>query len=594
VRRLLLSLAFACSAVAAQSPADHWTLARNPNFEVYSQSADNSAQNALPWFEQLRAFFQQNGLFSAGVRDQSRRPLRVIVFRSEKEYDPYRLRPLADAYYASDGRRDYIVMVTRQSAAFAVAAHEYAHHVVNANSLKLPACMQEGLAEYFSTLQVREGAYELGGDLPVRSQTLRANKSKWLPLADLFAATPEWNVSKGRKGVELFYAESWALVDMLIAAPAYASRFPALVAEFNAGSSAPRALGNVYGKSVEEVAKDLANWVGQPHLPRLQLSRATEFQQVNISTLTSLEAESLLAQLLLVSGHTEQAAARYKELLRQTPDNPDFAAALGTIAQRQGNHDEALELWRQAVNNNIKDAELCYRYALLAQDAGLDTHDVSAALERAVLLAPGFDDARYKLALLQLQAGEYRPAVEHLRAMHLPGEARRYAYWTALASALLELDENDEAKAAAQEALKAAQTEPERQSARRTALMAATDLTVQFATDADGRSHVVTTRIPRGTTDWNPFVEPSDQMQRTNGKLSEVLCSKGKLTGFLLRSSNGTVTVEVPDPLHVLMRNSPSEFFCGPMRAQEVEADYAVVKAAGKTTNVLRGMTFPR
>jgi hypothetical protein len=105
---------------------------------------------------------------------------------------------------------------------------------------------------------------------------------------------------------------------------------------------------------------------------------------------------------------------------------------------------------------------------------------------------------------------------------------------------------------------------------------------------------MVTTRIPHGTADWNPFVEASDQIEHTSGKLSEVLCSKGKLTGFQLRRSNETLTVEVPDPLHVLMRNSPAEFFCGPMQAKEVEADYAVVKVAGKTTNVLRGMTFLR
>jgi hypothetical protein len=64
------------------------------------------------------------------------------------------------------------------------------------------------------------------------------------------------------------------------------------------------------------------------------------------------------------------------------------------------------------------------------------------------------------------------------------------------------------------------------------------------------------------------------------------------LTGFVLRTPNGTITVDVPDPLHVLMRNSPSEFFCGPTPEKAVEAEYAVIGMAGKTRNVLRGMTF--
>jgi hypothetical protein len=44
----------------------------------------------------------------------------------------------------------------------------------------------------------------------------------------------------------------------------------------------------------------------------------------------------------------------------------------------------------------------------------------------------------------------------------------------------------------------------------------------------------------------------------------------------------------------VLMRNSPAEFFCGPIQENVVEADYAVVKTAEKPRNVLRGMTFQR
>jgi hypothetical protein len=209
-----------------------------------------------------------------------------------------------------------------------------------------------------------------------------------------------------------------------------------------------------------------------------------------------------------------------------------------------------------------------------------------------VALYPGFDDARYKLALLQEHVGEYRLAVEQLKAMRVPAGARRYGYWISMATALTELDARDEAKDAAQEAVKAAQNEADRLKARQMAYIAATDLTVQFATDAEGHSQVVTTRVPHGTKDWNPFIEASDRLQSASGKLGEVLCTAGKLSGFLLRTTNGPVTVEVPDPLHVLMRNGPQEFFCGSMQEKEVSAVYAIVNVAGRRSNVLRGMTF--
>jgi tetratricopeptide (TPR) repeat protein len=283
---------------------------------------------------------------------------------------------------------------------------------------------------------------------------------------------------------------------------------------------------------------------------------------------------------------------RYEELSRKQPQNPDFPAALGAIALRQGNRDEALRLWQQALINKVTDANLCYRYALLAQDAELDTQQVKAAFDRAVQLAPDFDDARYKLALLEHQIGEDKSAVEQLRAMRVPEGDRRYGYWTLMTTALTELDQRNEAKQAAQEAEKAAKTEADRMKARQLAYIAATDLTVQFATDAEGHSHMVTTRVPHGTTEWNPFIEPSDEIRHVTGKLGEVSCVAGTLSGFVLRTSDGQLLVEVPDPMHVLMRNSPEEFFCGPTQERAVEADYAVVKTAGKTTNVLRGLTF--
>jgi tetratricopeptide (TPR) repeat protein len=589
VRRLGLSVILTCGLAAAQNPG-HWTVAQNSHFEVYSQSDDEAVKKAFTWFEQLRAFFEQNGLLGANFNDQDRAALRVIGFRSEREYAEFRLHPAADAYYVSDGTRDYIVMAALQPRNFDTAAHEYAHYVLHVSGLKLPAWLNEGLAEFFSTLRLNRSGYELGGDLPARTQTLRRNK--WLALGELLELTSESSMPYTRKGASVFYAESWALVEMLITSPQYAGHFHELVSRLSTGSNGAQALREIYSKPLDQIRKDLESWIEQPRSTRFVLDRPAALAVTLRSELSERQSATLLAQLSLVTGRIEQAKARYEELSRESPNDPDFRAALGAIALRQGNRQEALAQWRQAINNKVTDAQLCYRYALLAEEAGMGTHDVKGALERAIALAPGFDDARYKLALIQNHAGEYRSAVEQLRAMRVPAGARRYAYWIAMGSALTELDRRDEAKEAAREAIQAAQSDADRLRARQMAYTAATDLTVQFATDSTGHRQMVTTRVPHGTTDWNPFIETSDHIQRTSGVLGEVLCGAAKLTGFVLRTSNGTITVDVPDPLHVLMRNSPSEFFCGPMQEKAVEAEYSVIETAGKTRNVLRGMTF--
>jgi tetratricopeptide (TPR) repeat protein len=294
-----------------------------------------------------------------------------------------------------------------------------------------------------------------------------------------------------------------------------------------------------------------------------------------------------------VSGHVDSAKTRFQDLLHEQPTNPEIYVSLGTIAMRQKNRAEALNCWRRAIELNVKDADLCYRFAVLAEEAGLSEKEEKPALERAVELQPGFDNARYRLALVQYHAEDYRSTLDNLQRMAVPADPhRRYAYWTAMASSLLELNENEKAHKIALEAAKAAQTETERGTALQLASMALTDLNVQFSTDADGHSQMVTTRIPHGTKDWNPFIEPSDAIQHSNGKLSQVLCKDDKLTGFLLVTPNGAVRLDVADPTRVLMRNSPSEFYCGPTPNKPVAADYAVIKSAGQTKNILRGLYF--
>ncbi len=587
--RLALLAAIAFCAFAGENP-DRWTVAKSSHFEIYSESGDESARRTLSSFEQLRRFFKQNDLLGSAFHESSGHKVRVVVFRSAKEYDDYRLRTMADAYYVSDGGGDSIIMAALPAKAFGVATHEYTHYVVHATGLKLPAWLNEGLAEYFSTLRFDEDAYQLGGDLPARTKALRG--SRWLPLAALFELPNDSSMPDTRKMADLFYAESWALADMLAASPRYAGHFPQLLSEFAAGSNAVDVFRKVYGKSLDEVTTELRNWIGKSRPVRFALSEPPPVEAMRSYELSSFEVRSLLAQISLISGHIEEARIHYEELLREKPTDPDILTALGAIAGRQGNREENLRQWQAAIRHGSTDAEMCYRYALLADDAGRDTQDVKAALQRALALVPDFDDARYKLALLESQAGEYRAAVEQLRAMRVPAGKRRFAYWVAMASALTELDERGEAQKAAQQAERAAETEEDRLQARQMAYMAATDLQVQFVTDSEGRARITTTRVSHRTTDWNPFIEPADRIQRASGILSEVLCQAGKVSGFLLRTVDGPVTVEVPDPLHVLIRNGPGEFYCGPMEGKEVGGEYAVVRDKGNTTNVLRGMTF--
>ncbi len=570
-------VALACIAAHAQTPAP-WTVARSEHFEVYSQSGEAPARAAIRWFEQLRALLAgQTGLKLDGLQ-----PVRVIGFRSAKEYDPYRLRPGAAAYSIGTEGREYIVMPSLGTGEFAMAAHEYAHVVLHASGLRLPAWLAEGLADFFSTVRIGERGSAIGGDFPQRAQELR--RGRWIPFEELLTSSSE---------TSLFYAESWALTEMLARSPLYLPRFPLLVGALSAGSASASTLSSLYGRPLATIERDARVWSGHSHVAATGLPAVTApLDAVEVAAVSGYAARALMADLLLANGALDRAAAEYRSLSRENPRDADVAAALGTVALQRRDPVAARREWKRAIALGVNDAALCYRYAVLASNANLPPEEVRPALERVLELKPDHDDARYLLALLEKNAGHEREAVRQLRAMRVVAPARAFDYWSALSDALNQAGDHDEAKAAARKAAEAATSPDQRVRAAQLAWVAATEVAVRVARDPDGQTRMVATRVPRDTTGWNPFIEADDDVRRLSGTLREIDCT-GAVTRFLLDTAAGPVAVAITDPSRMLARNAPAEFTCGPQTGAVVSVVYAAGTVPGiQADGVLRGIEF--
>jgi tetratricopeptide (TPR) repeat protein len=568
-------------------PAPTWRLTKSPHFEIYSQAGDETARSTALWLEQLRAFFLQQ----TGQKSDSLAPVRVIGFRSPSDYKPYRLRPTSDGYFVGTGSRDYIVMVTAGASGFRVAAHEYAHAILHAGGLQLPPWLNEGLAEFFSTIHIGERSITLGGEPPSNFSQLR--HGAWMPLSQLLALPADSPLRDARDAAGLFYAQSWALTEMLVLSPEYSPRFQSFLTALSSGTTSLRALTTVYAKSENTIVTDVHAWVNSRSrfAPVTLPALATGKFQVEISDVPAFAAQLILADLLLATGELVRAEALYRELARDQPDCADVSAALGAIALRAGDYDQARRHWKHAIDQGVPDAMLCYRYAVLAATAGLQADEIRPALERALELNPEFDDARYTLALLEKNNGRYEAALEQLRAMKIVAPVRAYDYWTAMADASNEIGKRDEAIAAAKKASEHASTPAQRSRAAQLTHIAQTDLAVEFSRDANGRVQMVTTRIPHNASNWNPFIEAGDDIRSVQGTLREIECSE-KGMRILVDTTGGPLTLAIPDPSHVQMRNAPAEFTCGPQPGNPVTAEYAATKATQNGDGIVRGLEF--
>ncbi len=517
-----IALISACALSAQEAGSSRWTLARNSHFEIYSQGDREHAREALLWFEQLRTFFEQSG-FQTG----SRSPVRVIGFGSTREYDGYRLRPAASAYYVGTESRDYIVMPTLGANEFPIAAHEYAHLVLHASGFKIPGWLNEGLAEYFSTVRISSRGCEIGGAIPAHLQTLR--KKKWMSLPELLALPADSSRELTRESGALFYAQSGRDGD--------ARHLRGVPFGFS-GSDCGNRVGTTWGGGPREglwqiIAGDCTRHArlgrccqGKRHPTSWSRRCRRHGGERRVIGVCGTSGTGGFARGLRKIGPGGRALSRSRA--RVAGKCRDFCSAR-RYCTRKGETDIARQEFKQALDQGLREAGLCYRYALLADAAGSPADEVRLALERALALKPDFDDARFKLALLESNAGDYQTAVLQLRAMKGVAAGRAYGYWSALAYALGELGEREEAKAAAERAMEHATTDDERARAAQIAYVAKTDLTVQFTRDANGHSQLVTTRVAHGAAGWNPFIEPEDHIRHVEGQLRSVECGGNRL-----------------------------------------------------------------
>jgi hypothetical protein len=230
---------------------------------------------------------------------------------------------------------------------------------------------------------------------------------------------------------------------------------------------------------------------------------------------------------------------------------------------------------------------------MLADLTDIPIDEVRCALRRAVLLNPAFDDARWKLALLESNTGNFQESAGQLKAMTVVSPSRAFAYWSTLSYVEDQIGEHEAATTAANTAERLASTYAERTHARELANIARTEVRMRLSIDANGHREMVATRVPRGTSDWNPFVQPNDAMRSIEGQLADVVCANGRLTGIVIRASNNVMQLAVSEPELVLVLNGPPQFMCGiQSNARKVLADYAAASSGGTTAGTVRGIRF--
>ena len=171
-------VAVACTVAALAASHDPWLRIQSPNFELFTTAGERDGRGLLLHFEQVRGFFQE----AFGREFASRKPVRLIAFRNEKEFAPYRPNEAAAAFYHPGRDHDFIVMSHISAEESQVATHEYTHLLINQAGVEMPVWLNEGLADLYSTLEQAGTRTVLGAPPPAaRGRSSRSVGSRSAP-----------------------------------------------------------------------------------------------------------------------------------------------------------------------------------------------------------------------------------------------------------------------------------------------------------------------------------------------------------------------------------------------------------------------------
>ena len=427
--KILLSLLLAALLAAPSYPVqtrDSWRSVRTNNLFVIGNADPEKLRQVAAWLEFFHSAFAQ--LVSRNVIDSSV-PTTVVLFRDEASFTPfkplYQGRPANVAGFFQPGDDvNYIAISldTGEQDPFSTAFHEYVHLHLKDNVPGVPLWLNEGLAEFYGTMQFSGGEAVLGAPLNHYIRLLR--QQELLPLSTLFSIgtnSPHYN-EQDKSGI--FYGQSWALVHYLMLGgnSNRKDQFKRFVQLVSRGDAPAKALEDSFGMSVATVESELNAYLRRGEFPSLRLATAdpqayASYTAMQRAPLTDAEANYYLGDLLFHINRHSDAERYFKQAVALDPNLRQAHASLGLLYVYQRRYADAKKHLQRATESQ-QSYLIHYLYAFVLSREGVSStgqisgysRDSAATMRdqllKSIKLAPQYAPSHYLLALVDFVTDE--------------------------------------------------------------------------------------------------------------------------------------------------------------------------------------------
>jgi Flp pilus assembly protein TadD len=419
-RRLLLTILCAAALLSHARAAEQWIEVRSPHFSVVTDAGERRGREVALRFEQMRAVF---GTLILRSKVSLPVPLQIVAFKNSGGLRPYvplwKGRPVELAGFYQPGEdRSFIAVDLSANEGFRIVFHEYAHLLLDGNYPRTQPWFDEGFAEYYSTIEIRNKEVEIGR--PPSSAPLLVEGSL-PPVATLFAVTHDskiYNESGDRR--TLFYAQSWLVVHYLFDTAKLKETAAYFDLVLNQHLPVAEAIPRAFGMDPKQFDRQLIDYAHSNRLVSHSFEAPAGIDDAGyaVTKLDPADAQAVLADLHLHSpDHAPQAMREFEQVLQLVPNHAAAHRGLGYAYLRQRQFEPAAEHLRRAAEVDPTDARVHYDLALLMQLTGRvdDPWTMKKEAEKAIALAPEFADAYNLLAAANAAEGDLPAALQAMR-----------------------------------------------------------------------------------------------------------------------------------------------------------------------------------
>ena len=416
-RRLLLTAVCAAALLAPSRVAGQWVEVRSPHFSVVTDAGERRGREVALRFEQMRSVF---GTLILRNKVNIPVPLQIIAFKSSgglRRYVPlWKGKPVEMAgFYQRGEDRSFIAVDLSANEGFRTVFHEYAHLLFDGNYPRTQAWFDEGFAEYYSTIEIRNKEVEIGRAPPSAPLLLQSSLQ---PVTALFAVTHDsstYNESGDRR--TLFYAQSWLVVHYLFDTGKLKETGAYFDLVQNQRVPIAEAILRAFGVEPKQFDRQLADYAHSSRLVSHTFEAPAGIDEAgySVTRLDEADTKAVLADLHLHSPeYAEQAMQEFQAVLQINPNHAAAHRGLGYAYLRKRQFEPAAEHFRRAAELDPSDARVHYYNALLMNLSGRvdDPWAMKKEAEKAISLAPEFADAYILLAAAHAAEGDMNAAID--------------------------------------------------------------------------------------------------------------------------------------------------------------------------------------